>query len=85
LLGVNGFTKLPTLTPNTADLAIGNLRRTKVTLNGKVIFGFYGNRTLKNRGNLFNLNQKIYQRYHEFKDVQFVMVCPTGTEKMPRK
>jgi hypothetical protein len=23
--GVNGFTKLPTLTPNTAGLAIGNL------------------------------------------------------------
>jgi hypothetical protein len=36
-------------------------------------------------GKSFNLNQKIYQRYHEFKDVQFVMVCPTGTEKMPKK
>ncbi len=44
-----------------------------------------GTELLKNRGNLFNLNQKIYQRYHEFKDVQFVMICPTGTEKDAKK
>ena len=85
--GVNGFTKLPTITPNTADL--GNwesLDSQKVSLNGKVtILGFMGTELLKNRGNLFNLNQKIYQRYHEFKDVQFVMVCPTGTEKDAKK
>lgn len=36
---------------------------------------------LKNRGNYFNLNQKIYQRYHEFKDLQFVVLCPIGSEK----
>ena len=36
---------------------------------------------LKNRGNYFNLNQKIYQQYHAFKDLQFVVVCPLGTEK----
>ncbi|MFV8352823.1 hypothetical protein [Flavobacterium sp. XS2P14] len=85
--GVNGFTKLPTITPNTADL--GNwesLDSQKVSLNGKVtILGFMGTELLKNRGNLFNLNQKIYQRYHEFKDVQFVMVCPNGTEKDAKK
>jgi len=85
--GVNGFTKLPTVTSNTADL--GNwesLDGQKVSLNGKVtILGFMGTDLLRNRGNLFNLNQKIYQRYHEFKDVQFVMVCPTGTEKDAKK
>lgn len=85
--GVNGFTKLPTITANTADF--GNwqsLDGQKVTLNGKVtILGFSGTELLKNRGNLFNLNQKIYQRYHQFKDVQFVMVCPIGTEKDAKK
>jgi hypothetical protein len=85
--GVNGFTKLPTITSNTADL--GNwesLDGQKVSLNGKVtILGFMGSELLINRGNLFNLNQKIYQRYHEFKDVQFVMICPTGTEKDAKK
>ena len=28
---------------------------------------------------LFN-NEKIYQRYHTFQDLQFVMICPLGTE-----
>jgi hypothetical protein len=81
--GVNSFTKLPVITPKIADL--GNwesLRGEKVTLNDKItILGFSGTEILKNRGNLFNLNEKIYQRYHDFNDLQFVMVCPLGTEK----
>ena len=85
--GVNSFTKLPTVTPHTADF--GNwesLDGKKVSLNGKVtILGFSGTELLKNRGNLFNLNQKIYQTYHKFKDVQFVMVCPIGTQKDAKK
>ncbi len=85
--GVNGYTKLPTITPNTADFgAWKTLDGKPVTLNGKVtIIGFSGFELLKNRGNLFNLNQKIYQRYHEFKDVQFVMLCPTSTEGDAKK
>lgn len=81
--GVNSFTKLPVITPKVADL--GNwksLKGEKVTLNNKItILGFSGTEILKNRGNLFNLNEKIYQRYHTFNDLQFVMVCPLGTEK----
>lgn len=81
--GVNSFTKLPVITPKIADL--GNwksLNGEKVTLNNKItILGFSGADILKNRGNLFNLNEKIYQRYHTFDDLQFVMVCPLGTEK----
>jgi len=85
--GVNGFTKLPTVTPNTADF--GNwqsLDGKNVTLNGKVtVLGFSGTELLKNRGNFFNLNQKIYQTYHKFKDVQFVVICPIGTEADAKK
>jgi hypothetical protein len=81
--GVNGFTKLPVITPKVSDF--GNwqsLNGEKVTLNKKItILGFGGSKILINRGNLFNLNEKIYQRYHTFKDVQFVMICPLGTEK----
>lgn len=81
--GINGFTKLPIITPKVADL--GNwesLNNEKVTLDHKIsILGFSGSDVLKNRGNLFNLNEKIYQRYHTFKDLQFVMICPLGTEK----
>jgi hypothetical protein len=81
--GVNSFTKLPTITPKVADF--GNwksLRGDVVRLDGKItVLGFSGTNLLANRGNLFNLNQKICQRYHTFKDLQFVMLCPVGTEK----
>lgn len=85
--GVNSFTKLPVITPKVADF--GNwksLDNQKVSLNGKVtILGFSGTDLLKNRGNFFNLNQKIYQRYHDFKDLQFVVICPIGTEADAKK
>lgn len=81
--GVNSYTKLPIISPKTSDF--GNwksLNGQRVSLNTKVtILGFGGENLLANRGNLFNLNQKIYQRYHGFKDLQFVYVCPIGTEK----
>jgi len=81
--GINSFTKLPVITPKTADF--GNwksLDNQKISLNDKItILGFSGTNLLENRGNFFNLNQKIYQRYHTFKDLQFVVVCPLGTEE----
>jgi hypothetical protein len=52
----------------------------KVTLNNKItVLGFGGSSILENQP--FNLNQKIYQRYHTFKDVQFVMICPGHRER----
>jgi hypothetical protein len=81
--GVNSFTKLPTVTPKIADIGAWNsLKGDKVSLNNKItILSFSGTNLLKNRGNYFNLNQKIYQQYHSFKDLQFVVICPIGTEK----
>jgi hypothetical protein len=80
--GVNGFTTLPVISPSVPDFGKWeSLHGETVTLNGKItILGFSGSDILKNRGNLFNLNEKVYQRYHTFKDLQFVMVCPLGTE-----
>ena len=84
--GINSFTKLPVITPKVADL--GNwksLENEKVTLDNKItILGFSGSNLLKNRGNFFNLNEKIYQRYHTFKDLQFVVICPLGTEEQAK-
>ncbi len=81
--GVNSFTKLPIITPKVADF--GNwksLKNEKVSLDKKItILGFSGTNILRNQGNFFNLNAKIYKRYHEFKDLQFVVICPVGTEK----
>ena len=81
--GINSYTKLPIITPKVAD--VGNwksLKNQEVSLNGKItILGFAGTNVLKNRGNFFNVNAKIYQRYHDFKDLQFVVICPFGTEE----
>ena len=81
--GVNSFSKLPTVTPKIADIGAWNsLKGDKVSLNNKItILSFSGTNLLKNRGNYFNLNQKIYQQYHSFNDLQFVVICPIGTEK----
>ncbi|MFV5698306.1 hypothetical protein ACM55H_08025 [Flavobacterium sp. ZT3R17] len=85
--GINSFTKLPIITPKVADF--GNwesLKGENVSLNNKItILGFSGTEILKNRGNFFNLNEKIYQQYHTFKDLQFVVICPLGTEKDAKK
>ena len=81
--GINSFTKLPVITPKIPDFGEWkSLNGEKVSLNNKItILGFSGTEILKNRGNYFNLNEKIYQRYHDFKDLQFVVIAPLGTEK----
>ena len=80
--GINSFTKLPVITPKITDLGDWeSLNGEKVSLDNKItILGFSGLDVLKNRGNYFNLNEKIYQRYHTFKDLQFVVIAPLGTE-----
>ena len=85
--GVNSFTKLPTITPKIADFGDWkSLKNENISLDNKIsILGFSGTNILKNRGNYFNLNAKIYQRYHEFKDLQFVVLCPLGTEADAKK
>lgn len=85
--GVNGYTTLPVITTKVADFGSWkSLDGKKVSLTGKIsILGFSGANVLKNRGNYFNLNEKIYQRYHEFKDLQFVVICPIGTEQDVKK
>ncbi|PXY39442.1 hypothetical protein DMB65_17475 [Flavobacterium cheongpyeongense] len=85
--GVNSFTTLPVITPKIADF--GNwksLNGKEVLLDKKItVLGFSGSDILSNRGNYFNLNEKIYKRYNGFEDLQFVVICPLGTEKEAQK
>lgn len=81
--GVNGFTHLPTITPNIPEFGKWKtLTGAPLKLEGKItVLGFGGIDLVKNRGNLFNLQQKVYLRYHEFQDLQFVYLCPDGTQQ----
>jgi len=76
--GVYNFGKLPTLTENVTDVSPidGN-----VTLKDKItILGFLGGDIENKKAVAFNLNQKIYKRFYEFNDFQFVMLVPRGSE-----
>ncbi len=85
--GVNSFMYLPTVTPAIPDLANWkSLNDETITLNKKItILGFTGDQITKNKGNYFNLNQKIYNKNRDFKDFQFVMVAPIGTEDQAKE
>ncbi len=76
--GVNNFGRLPVLTEEVGELGgfPGDVR-----LEGKIsILGFLGTDPSGRKGNLFNLNQKIYKPFYEFRDFQVVMVAPEGSQ-----
>jgi Fe2+ transport system protein FeoA len=76
--GVNNFGKLPILTKSIGDVSSIN---NSISLQNKItILGFLGSDVQLKKGNAFNLNQKIYKRFYEFNDFQFVMMVPKGTE-----
>ena len=86
--GVNSFITLPTITPHIPDVKAEwkSLNGEKVTLDKKItILGFAGQNLMENSGNFFTLNQKIYNKYHEFKDFQFVFIAPEGTEEQAQR
>ena len=78
---------LPTVTKTIPDLGRWNsLDGKSVSLNNKItILGFTGNNILYNKGNYFNLNQKIYNKNRDFKDFQFVMIAPEGSENQVKE
>ena len=41
----------------------------------------FGIGCVSTKGNALNSNQKIYKRFQEFEDFQFLMVQPKGTEE----
>ncbi|MDA7779661.1 hypothetical protein N8915_02065, partial [Flavobacteriaceae bacterium] len=46
------------------------------------VLGFFGNNIQDKHGDALNLNQKIYKRFYQFKDFQFIMVQPNGTSEL---
>lgn len=85
--GVNQFKRLPVITEGVNDLPKGqDLLNKNPTLNGKItVIGFPGAHLFKDKGDAFNLNQKIYNKYREFEDFQLVMILPYGSEGEAQK
>ena len=78
--GVNNFAKLPILTIGISDVVdLPSLTGSKIELKNKItVLGFWGSDVTNKKVDGFNLNQKIYKRFYEFKDFQFVFVIDSS-------
>lgn len=87
LSGVNNFYKLPILSPEVNEISnFDSFDGAKTELNQHItILGFLGKDAFEQRGLAFNLNEKIYKPFYQFKDFQFVMVLPKGSEEDANK
>ena len=75
--GVNNFAKLPVLKENITNIS----DYSNIDFKDKIsILIFIGNNIDGRQGDALNLNQKIYKRFYQFTDFQFVVICPLGTE-----
>ncbi len=80
--GKNNFALLPVLTENVNEIKnFKTLSGEKIQLEDKIsILGFWGEDLSEKKGDALNLNQKIYKRFYQFKDFQFVMVLENGLQ-----
>jgi hypothetical protein len=75
---------LPIISKNNHEIPnnFSSLRNEEVNLKNHItILGFPGKDYENIKSNLFNLNQKIYNKYSGFNDFQIVMILPKGNEK----
>ena len=80
--GKNNFALLPVLTENVNEIKnFKTLSGEKIQLEDKIsILGFWGEDLSQKKGDALNLNQKIYKRFYQFNDFQFVMVLENGQQ-----
>ena len=80
--GKNNFALLPVLTENVNEIKnFKTLSGERIQLEDKIsILGFWGEDLSEKKGDALNLNQKIYKRFYQFNDFQFVMVLENGQQ-----
>ena len=77
--GINHFAQLPVLTKSVENVS----DYSSETFENKItILGFFGSNLQDKHGDALNLNQKIYKRFYQFKDFQFLMIQPEGTDSL---
>lgn len=84
--GVNHFSKLPVLETKIGSIENFESNTDSLQLKDHItILGFMGNNLPITKGNLFNINQKIYNYFKDFSDFQMLMIMPKGTENEVKK
>jgi hypothetical protein len=78
---------LPVITKNINELPQGKtFSDSVVMLKGKIsIVGFLGKDVIKRKESIFNIDQKLNEKYRAFKDFQVVMLMPDGTQESVKK
>ena len=73
--GINNFAKLPVLTENVMDIENIEGNVANVSFKNKIsVVAFWGGDVDNKKSEALNLNQKIYKRFYEFQDFQFVLL-----------
>ena len=73
--GINNFARLPILTTNVLDIQSINGNIQGISLKDNIsIIGFWGGDVNLRKSEALNLNQKIYKRFFQFQDFQFVFL-----------
>ncbi|QAA81935.1 hypothetical protein EI546_09465 [Aequorivita sp. H23M31] len=85
-LSTNYFKPLPVLTENVSELSgFTTLENKPVQLENRItILGFFGKDLEEHRAYAYNLAHKIYGKNRAFKEFQFVILLPEGTEEQAR-
>lgn len=77
--GIHNFAKLPILEKNIPELNLN----TAIKFEDKItVLGFLGTTIEREGGDLFNLNQKIFESFREFDDFQFVYLVPDTIDEI---
>ena len=73
--GINNFAKLPILTQGVMDIESIEGNEANISFKNKIsIVAFWGGDVNNKKSEALNLNQKIYRRFNEFQDFQFVLL-----------
>ena len=73
--GINNFARLPVLTEKVNDIKNLDGNESEVSFKDNIsIVGFWGGDIENKKSEALNLNQKIYKRFYEFQDFQFVII-----------
>ncbi len=81
--GKNNFALLPILSKNVNEISSwDSLSGESIKFENHIsILGFWGSDVINKKTEALNLNQKIYKRFYEFNDFQFVVVLLEGQER----
>ena len=80
--GINHFAKLPVLTQNVLEIDQfkTEIGASKLLKDHITILCFFGNNLEASKANAFNLAHKIYKKNYQFKNFQFVILTPDGSQ-----